>query len=196
MNNSVEKIKFTITHIIKSQQRRQLTISSGVVVIDDEVLHYRITNISNNKYHIEIITNDKLRYHKTRTKHKCKYCNTKNCDMVINCCNKYCHIECFKKQNYKCNCKHRTKYIIPLTKSQKDVCCVCLEKCKTETMCSHCLCRGCANIIHDSCGIKSKCPLCRKILTNRLIDDKIHMNLSLDQHEKVEASITYYNNIK
>ena len=196
MDSSIEKIKCTITYIIKSQQHRQLTNTSGVVVIADEILHYRISNVVNKKYYVEIITNDKLRYHKTKTNHKCKYCNTKNCNMIIKCCNKYCHIECFKKQNYNCNCKQRTKETIVLQKSQKDICCVCLDKCKTVTMCNHCLCRGCANQIHDEYGVKSKCPICRKPLTKRVVNDKIHMNLNLNldnQDENIEVSIIYYN---
>ena len=170
------------------------TSTNGVIVVDDDVLHYRLTNIHSGNYTVEIIINNNVKYIKSKKRIKCKYCKGKKCNAMILCCNKPCHFECFKQHKYKCDCNHRTAYSIPLSQSIEDTCSVCLEKCKTKTRCNHYLCRDCANRIHDTHQNRSQCPLCRKIMESISDIDRLDINVcpgTIDDR-KIRITIFYY----
>ena len=186
MKTSLDKIKSIVAYIIDSQSYPDIMFSGtsiGAVLVDEELIHYKITKFHSNNRTIEILVNNNLFYKPLqKRRNKCKFCNKKECNMVLNCCNKSCHFTCVKNNRYRCDCNQYMDHI----KSKLDIhnvinqdtCVVCLdEDCTTRTTCGHTICNTCACEIYFRRGRASLCPICRQPLLKVITDE---LNLSID----------------
>ena len=141
---------------------------------------YRVQSAINLPYLYEIqlhffdkITKETNRY--SQFVKSCIYCNKKSCYCRMNCCGKYIHLDCGIKHNFACCHLHNNLFIqIPTD------CCVCLEKCTTETECHHSLCSTCLIEISKQKQIVT-CPMCREVLIDQYKNE--------NENEKMEEFV-------
>lgn len=199
MKASLDKIKSIIAYIINSQTYPQVMftdVTHGVVVIDNEVLHYRLSGIHTDECKVEVIKNDNLIYDKKKQKKKCKLCKKKRCNVVLNCCGARCHFDCLRKDGFHCDCPQYIDDRVPLhDDSEYDTCVVCLDDdCTTRTLCGHSVCRNCVSEIYRRRGKLAMCPICRQPLLKSPIIDELKVNLTVGHFEnkQVNVKILFY----
>lgn len=199
MKASLEKIKSTIAYIIKSQPYPDImfsNVSQGVVVIDDEVLHYRLSGIHTDHCKIEVVKNDNIIYDKRKPRKKCNTCKRKHCNVILDCCKARSHFDCMRGRGFHCNCPEYIKGRIPLIELEtKDTCIVCLDDdCGTKTSCGHTVCRTCIGEIYRRRGKLSKCPMCRNPLIETPVADELKVNVDVGQiaNKQINVKILFY----
>ena len=199
MKASLDKIKSTIAYIINSQPYPAVmftNVTYGAVVMDNEVLHYRLSEIHSAECKIEVVRNDNVVYDKRKAKKKCKICRKKKCNVVLNCCGQRCHFDCIRSKGYSCDCKKYIEVKIPLCDVDRgDSCIVCLEEdCTTETRCGHSVCRDCIAEIYRRRGKLAACPMCRQPLLKAPTIDELKMNLTVGQikNKQINVKILFY----
>ena len=198
MNVSIQKIKSVISHIINSQKYPDVMfteVSHGVVVIDNEVLHYRLSGIHTDDCKVEIIRNDNIVYERRKPKKKCRFCGRRRCDSVLQCCHTRCHFECFRRREHHCDCDRYIDVRVPLHIGDPDVCAVCLEEgCETRTICNHSVCRGCVTQIYQGQRKNASCPLCRQSLLHLPTVDQLKVKVNVGQihNKQINVKIIYH----
>lgn len=199
MKASLEKIKSTIAYIIKSQPYPDVMFSNvthGVVVIDDELLHYRLSGIHTEQCKIEVVRNDNVVYDRRKQRKRCKFCRKKHCNAVLQCCGARCHFDCIRGRGYHCDCDGYIEGKVPLTEAEtEDTCIVCLdEDCTTQTRCGHCVCRTCIGEIYRRRGKLAMCPMCREPLLDTPVADELKVNIDVGQiaNKQINVKILFY----
>ena len=198
MNGSLEKIKSTISYIINSQAYPDVMftdVTYGVVVVDNEVLHYRLSDIHTDNCKVEIARNDNIVYDKRKPKKKCRFCKRRRCNAVLRCCGQRCHFECFRERKHHCECEHYIDTRVPLRQGQPDSCAVCFEEgCTTRTICNHSVCRSCVTEIYQRNRKLSTCPLCRHSLLHLpTVDElKVKVNVGQIRNKQINVKIIYH----
>lgn len=193
MKGSLEKIKSMVAYIINSQPYPDVMftdVSHGVVVIDDEVLHYRFSGIHTDECKIEVVKNDNVVYDKRKPKKKCKLCRKKKCNVTMKCCGARCHFECVRSNGYHCDCEKYIDARVPLSDEGEDTCIVCLDEgCTTRTLCGHCVCRTCVTEIYRRRGKLANCPMCRQPLLKIPVVDELKINVDIGQIENKQIGV-------
>ena len=165
MNKIIDQItEQTFSRYGKNTIFRELEFKP--ITVDKTTAFFRVQSAVNYPYiyEIQIHVFDKITTYKPFIKslHKCIYCNKKNTEYKMRCCNKYIHFDCGVKNKFAC-----CHLDIHLVCAERQECCVCLEPTNSITDCGHHLCICCFTEMYKKTTNKSNrinCPLCREII--------------------------------
>lgn len=156
------------------------------ITVGKTTAFYRVQSAINFPYIYEIQLHvfDKVTTYKSFIKplHKCMYCNKKNPNYKMRCCNQYTHFDCGVKNKFAC-C-HLAIYLVS---AYRDECVVCLEETNTVTECGHHLCVNCLTEMYKKSEHKDNkitCPMCRDVIVQETnITD--YKNVQINNREEV-----------
>ena len=172
--------KYGKTTIFREYEFKPITVNKTTAV-------YRVQSAVNFPYIYEIQLHvfDKVLYSPSILGlfHKCMYCNGKNSDYKMRCCNKYLHLECGVRNKFAC-C-HVSNYLVS---QEKGECCVCLEPTYSLTECGHHVCVSCLEEMYKNSNTKDNkvlCPYCRNTIIKEETEFMDYKNVTVGNKDEI-----------